>query len=305
MIERSYNSLRNIIYLASGVTGFITDVSVNARYDNVPFPDDKNLKGLMKYAALPYLWRRMAGVKLWDYEGNKAFASFALNFELISRYDDLLDNNGAVLRPVDFKNDEVAKSLLGGMIHSVNNAPGSEYLKRLFLKDFALFRKEAYDAYHEYELDPNTDKSFEGVKLYKERICGKNARLGAKLCRLFSPDVNDEVAMSAEDAIEAACLYLQLGDDFTDMRTDLLTNAPNFYLAALSGNPSEERRVGDLLCSERVLKIPDLMFIAPVATAKCEEASYEYRSKVAGDNKQLMPFIDFFYSRYFSEVKSV
>ena len=302
MIERSYYPLRNKIYLASEVTGFITDVSVNARYDNVPFPDDENLNGLMKYAALPYLWRRMAGVGLWDYEGKKAFASFALNFELISRYDDLLDNNGAILKPVDFKNDEVAKSLLGGVIHSVESSPGSEDLKRSFLRDFASFRRVAYHAYHEYELDPSVDRSFENVKLYKERICGMNARLGARLCRLFSPEISDKVALSAEKTIEAACLYLQVGDDFTDIKTDLLTNTPNYYLAALSEIPDEKRRVIDLLYSERVIKIQDLMSIAPVATAKCEETSCEYRSKVADNFDYLTPFIDFFHSRYFRKI---
>ena len=295
--------LNSKLLIASSMVEFAGDVVVNASFNELTDGADKSMKGMLKYGAFPYLWRKMAGVNFTDYKGRSAYKAFANTFELICRYDDMLDISGAELAPIDFKQDNYSKANLHELLCAVKKAPADKRLKNEFLSGLGNFRKVGYREYRNHELNPDADRGFEATKTYKELICGTNGVLAAKLCRLYSPETTDEVARSVESAFWYHSLYYQVGDDFRDMKDDDLNHSSNFVWASLSGNPDEETRVRNVLSTGAEFRLSDFAVLAPESSSLYCQALNEYHTELAKSSGHMLPFIDTIYSKFYTKVK--
>jgi hypothetical protein len=298
-------SFSNTLKSSAFFIGFGVDMlkgGVNTK--SIPDGEDRNLFGLMKYSSFPFLWRKMAEVTSIRSQKKAAFSAFATNYELASRYDDMIDEYDALqLTPAVLKKDKKAALLLSKIIRQVKQSPAIDDQKRKFLRDYGNFRRMEYDLYRGYEMNPSRDTSFEAVKKYKEDTGGLNGRMGAKLCWLYSPAVSDEVAEKIETAFANICLYYQVGDDKVDLRSDMNINTPNFFIAALQSFPDELKRTNEALRQGRSFPSKYLDQIAPQASMFCEEAVNGYRLAISNDFAEYLPILDTGYRVFFKNVK--
>lgn len=218
--------------------GVLGDVFCYSRRSEVP-PESKNI-GLIWLTVLPYLYRSAARVNRHDFAETKAFGTFARCYTLISRGDDYLDQGEGTTFD-NLKSDPINKRLLAEITDLVHQTPtASEEAKEQYLDEFERFLEEEYQLYKQFKLTGNLN-DLSAVKEYKESTCGLNARMGARMFRLFVPHIDNQTALNAEEFIVSALMYCQVWDDVGDFLIDKESKTPNYLAAALHMYPDEER----------------------------------------------------------------
>lgn len=220
--------------LALGVLG---DVFYYAHRSEVP-SESKNVN-LFWLTVLPYLYRSAVNVSRHDFAETEAFGTFARCYTLVSRGDDYLDQDKDASYG-ELKSDPVNEKLLEVISNLIRQSPASEGAKKQYLEQFERFLQEEYRLYEQFKLTGNLN-DLAAVKEHKELTCGLNARTGARMFRLFVPQVDDQIALNAEKFIISALMYCQVYDDVGDFLIDKKSETPNYLAAALQIYPNEER----------------------------------------------------------------
>lgn len=230
----------NTIVVARELLDFLGDVAAYAHLSDIPIQEKQDLRHLAWIATIPFFWRKAAGVKKEEIASTDIFTAAARYAVLIARYDDLIDEQTThFLQPEEFKQDGISKRVLSQLISLLRISPASKDLIEKFLKDLGNFRRQEIIWHNQFaEGRELLEVSLEDVAKFKERTCGLNARMSARLCRLFAPNVSDIQAQRAEDTSYAVFMYFQMCDDQRDFLEDN-GRVPNYLNAALYENTEE------------------------------------------------------------------
>jgi hypothetical protein len=239
---------------------------------------DLKTEDVVALKTILHFYREAAGVGREDFAKSGAYEAFAVFYKLVRRYDDTLDTNREK-DPVPatvFVNDDTNIALLNRGIELVHAAPASTKQKEQFLSDFGEFCLTEYELYAIYMQLDGGNTGFDKVKTYKDKTCGLNALMIAKLLRLYCPGIDDKAAKDAEDFIQAGMMFAQVYDDVGDFRIDQATNTANYFLAALGNFPEEKAAVETATGKLDKLKLKQLCKLAPQSLALCDQIATEY-----------------------------
>ncbi len=269
-----------------------------------------DIKGYLNPAAFCYLWRHMAGIDRKQFTQTDAYKGFVYLFYLVCGYDDFIDENrrnGGIDRG-EIRHQGKSDRYLNKVLEYVNKAGSSQPAKRRFLKDFAEFRRMELQWFKEFELSGGLDsKTFVDVVGYKERTDGLNARMFARFCHLFFPQISDNTQRCIEDRYEQVCLYFQVIDDIRDARVDYRVGTPNYLVAAAREYPTEYRELIHLFQSKNEpITSRELSQIAPQSLSLCNNRAAEYFFQANPDDSPQLRFLSktrYVYQKFTSKIK--